>query len=118
MRSIREHFLSKLLAFAAGLAFLNLSFFLAEVSLLKIEERELIENIAKLILNTGFEEEREGESSGENSIKEIIAMHQANIHGISSNLISTRINSVLVDHYRHANHSFTFSPPPDFQYLS
>jgi hypothetical protein len=114
MNSLRNHFLAKPVAFLAGLAFLNMSFFLAEVSLLHFEKREMIENIAKLILNTGFEEEREGESSNENSIKETLLCQQFQIHGTSSFLISIGIHCVLVNHYRHANHSVKFSPPPDF----
>jgi hypothetical protein len=113
MNSIRGHFLSKVTAFIAGLAFLNMSFFLAEVSLLNFKKQELLENIANLILNTGFEEEREAESSNENTIKEILVVQQVQVHGTSSFLISIGINSMLVNHYQHANHSLTFSPPPD-----
>jgi hypothetical protein len=114
MNSISHHFLSKVLALIAGLAFLNMSFFLAEVSLLNLDEKGLIENVAMLILNTGLEEEREGGSSGEKSVKEIV-LNQAGVHRISSYLISITSNCFLVDHYRHANHSLRFSPPPDFR---
>jgi hypothetical protein len=113
MNSIRKHFLSKLLTLVAGLAFLNMSFFLAEVSFLDFKKGELLENIAKLIINTGFEEEREGES-GEKNVKEIdpqIAQFQ--IHRTASFLISVNVNSIIIDHYLHANHALIFSPPPD-----
>jgi hypothetical protein len=114
MDIIRQHFLTKLFTVVTGLAFLNMSFFLAEVCLLKYNKSEMVE-IAKLILNTGFEEERDSESSGADSIaKEIdLLVHQAQIHTTSSFLMSINTNRTLVDHYLHANHSLTFSPPPD-----
>jgi hypothetical protein len=119
MNSIRRHFLSRILTAVAGLAFLNMSFFLAEVSLLNFEKRELLENIVKLILNTGFEEERDAESLGEKGLKEIDPhVAQFQIHRTSSFLISHKVNSTIINHYVHANHSLTFSPPPDFQKFS
>jgi hypothetical protein len=119
MNSIRQHFLSKVTAFVAGLAFLNMSFFLAEVSLLKFEKKELLQNIANLILNTGFEEERDGEPSGDNLTKEInLLVQHLNIHGNSSIYISIKLNRILVDHYRHADHSLVFYPPPDLVLFS
>jgi hypothetical protein len=96
-----------------------MSFFLAEVSLLKFEKKELLENIAKLILNTGFEEEKDGETSGDNLTKEInLFLQHLHIHGNSSIYISVKLNRILVDHYRHADHSLVFSPPPDLMRFS
>ena len=82
--------------------------------MLKYNKTELVE-IAKLILNTGFEEERDSESSGADSFaKEVdLAAQQSAIHHNSSFLISSNTNKTLVDHYRHANHSLSFFPPPD-----
>ncbi len=115
MNTIRQHYLTKAFSLITGLIFLNMSFFLAEVSMLKFNKKELIE-IAKLILNTGLEEERDGESSSADSLgKEVhLFMHQVQMHTTASFLISTRTNRTLVDHYRHANHSLIFFPPPDF----
>jgi hypothetical protein len=118
MNAIRRHFLTKLTTFVAGLAFLNLSFVLAEVSYLNIEKGELMENIAKLIFNTGFEEERDGETPNESGIKEILIGQQVKIHGTSSYLISTHIKCILVNHYLHANYALIFTPPPDFRNFS
>lgn len=119
MNSIRQHYLAKAFSLITGLVFLNMSFCLAEVSMMKFNKKELIE-IAKLILNTGFEEERDGESSGANTIgKEVhLLMQQVQIHHTSSFLISTSTNRTLVDHYLHANHSLSFFPPPDSAYFS
>jgi hypothetical protein len=113
MDFIRKHICTKALAFVAGLAFLNMSFFLAEVSYLNFQKGELLENIAKLILNTGFEEERDGETSNESSIKGIPVIPQVRIHACASSLLSVRVTANLVDLYRHADHSLVFSPPPD-----
>lgn len=115
MEILREHFLSKAFGLITALIFLNMSFFLAEVTLLKFEEKELIENIAKQIFNSGFEEERDCETSGTDAFgKEVdLLVQQAQIHRASSFLISLRLNRTMVDHYLHANHSLTFSPPPD-----
>ena len=118
MNAIRQHLFTKIITLVAGLAFLNMSFFLAEVSLMKFEKKELIENIAKLILNTGFEEEKDVESPGENFVKEVLIGQQIQIHEASSFWISTNIKSVLVNHYLHANYALRFSPPPDTQQLS
>ena len=115
MNVFRTHYLSKVTALITGVIFLNMSFFLAEVSMLKYSKKELIENIAKLIFNSGFEEERDGEASGtDNTAKEVdLHLQQVQIHHASSFLMSTSVNRTLVNHYLHANYSLTFFPPPD-----
>jgi hypothetical protein len=119
MNIIREHVLAKVFTLITGLIFLNMSFFLAEVALLKFEKKELVENIAKLIFNGGFEEERECEGNVDHIGKEVdLLMQQVEIHHACSFLVSVRSNQILVDHYLHANHSLTFSPPPDFNNFS
>ena len=118
MDNIRNHFLSKICAFVAGLAFLNMSFFLAEVSLLKFEKQSMMENIAKLILNAGFEEERDTNPSGETSLKITLHEQQVQIHCASSFLISTKVNDILIENYKHADHSLLFYPPPDSSFRS
>jgi hypothetical protein len=111
---MRQHFLTKIFTLVTGLIFLNMSFFLAEVCMLKYNKTELVE-IAKLILNTGFEEERDGESTGSDTMAKGVdlLMHQARMYNASSFLISINLNRTLVDHYRHADHSLNFFPPPD-----
>ncbi|MEO5603417.1 MAG: hypothetical protein ABIR06_21030 [Cyclobacteriaceae bacterium] len=113
MNTIREHSLTKAFTLITGVVFLNMSFFLAEVSMLEYNKKELIE-IAKLILNTGFEEERDGATSGADSMgKEVDLATQHQLSHQVFSLISIETNRILVDHYRHANHSLTFFPPPD-----
>jgi hypothetical protein len=120
MNLIRQHYMFKAFALFTGLVFLNMSFFLAEVSLLKFNQKELIENIASLILNSGFEEERDCESSGaDHMAKEAnLLTQQVQIHHTSSFLMSIGVNRTLIDHYRHANHALIFFPPPDFIQIS
>lgn len=115
MNSFRTHYLSKITAFITGVVFLNMSFFLAEVSMLKYNQRDLIENIANLIFNSGFEEERDGQSShNDNGAKEVdLLVQQVHNHNSSSCLISTRTNLLQVNHYLHANYSLSFFQPPD-----
>ena len=115
MKLLRSHILSKIFAMFIGVIFLNMSFFLAEVSMLKFEKKELIENIAKLIFNGGAEEERDGESSrADSTAKEVdVLLQQVQIHHTSSVLMSLSINRTLVDHYTHANFSLSFYQPPD-----
>lgn len=55
----------------AGLSFLNMGFFLAEVAALKIDRcSKLVENL----VNSGFEEERETESGDSSGEKEVDIM--------------------------------------------
>lgn len=119
MNIFRCHYLSRVTALITGVIFLNMSFFLAEVSMLKYDQRDLIENIANLIFNSGFEEERDGESPGPDNVKEIdLLFQQVRIHHTSSYLMSVSTNRTLVDHYLHANYSLSFFQPLDFPYFS
>ncbi len=116
MNSFRQHLLAKVFALLTGVVFLNTRFFLAEISLMRITNHQLIENIAKLISTSGLEEERDGESSKkDSSAKEVdFLIHQVQGHHRSLFLIASKANHILEDHYPHANYSQTFSPPPDF----
>jgi hypothetical protein len=118
MNRFRTHYLSKITALVTGVIFLNMSFFLAEVSMLKYNKKELIENIAKLLFNSGLEEERDGESSGaDTTAKEVtLLLQQVQIHHTSSFLVSVSVNRTLIDHYLHANYSLSFFQPPDSQF--
>jgi hypothetical protein len=115
MEILRRHFLSKVFGVLTGLIFLNMSFFLAEVTYLQFDKKELMENIAKLILNSGFEEERDCEPAGNDAATKGIdlILQQVQIHHAASFLMSISANRTVVDHYLHANHSLTFYTPPD-----
>ena len=119
MKSFRQHYLAKVLSLLTGVIFLNMSFFMAEVAMLKLTDQQIIENIAKLASNGPLEEERDGESGTDSSAKEVdLMVHQALIHHSSLFLISSKTNRMLEDLYPHANYSLTFTPPPDGTRLS
>lgn len=115
MNSFRRNILAKIFALLTGAIFLNTSFFMAEISMLKVSNHELLQNIAKLASNFGLEEERDGESSEKDtSAKEVdIMINHVKIYHESLFLSASRANDMLVDHYPHANYAQTFSPPPD-----
>lgn len=88
---------------------------MAEISLFKVSNHEVLQNIAKLASNFGLEEERDGESSEkDSSAKEIdLLITKVQIYHESIFFIATKANHTLEDHYPHANYAQTFSPPPD-----
>jgi len=120
MVAFRKHFLARVFALLTGVIFLNTSFFMAEISLLKVTNHELLQNIAKLISNNGLEEERDGETPDkDSSAKEVdLLMGQVQFHHRVLFLIATKANHTLDDLYPHANYSQTFSPPPDNSFNS
>lgn len=97
-----------------GVIFLNMSFFLAEVCLLDIRDKQMIENVANLVLNGGLEEERDSHTPGGDAPVKIFSPGGAlMLHHSSLFLIASRMYQEWIDHYLHADHSQTFSPPPD-----
>ena len=116
MISFRKHFLAKIFALVTGVIFLNTSFFLAEISLLKVTDHQLLQNVAKLMSNSGLEEERDGETSDKDSSgKEVdLLIGHVQIHHHVLFLVAAKANHSLDDLYPHANYSQRFSPPPDF----
>ncbi len=114
MRLLRHHITTRIFCLVIGLVFLNMGFFLAEVTMLKIENEELIENIASLITNSGAEEERDAESGQDSSVKEIdLCAHHLLTHHSSLTLIATRNNQIFEDHYSLTHYLDIFSPPPE-----
>src|SRR6188472_1291733 len=120
MTAFRKHFLAKVFALVTGVIFLNTAFFMAEISLMKITNHEFLQNIAKMVSNSGLEEERDGETPDKDSAaKEIdFLISQVQFHHRVLFQIATKANHTLDDHYPHANYSQTFSPPPDNSFNS
>jgi hypothetical protein len=120
MTALRKHFLAKVFALLTGVIFLNTAFFMAEISLMKITNHEFLQNIAKMVSNSGLEEERDGEATDkDSSAKEIdLLIGQVQFYHRALFLIATKANHMLDDHYPHANYSQTFSPPPDNSFNS
>jgi len=98
-----------------GIIFLNMSFFLAEVCLLDFQDKQMIENVANLVLNGGLEEERDSHTPGGDApIKIFSAAGNLQLHHSSLFLIASKMYQVWIENYLHADHSEKFSPPPDF----
>jgi hypothetical protein len=121
MKMFRQRYIRKMMILFTGITFLNMSFFLAEVTALKLNKSEkMIENIARLISGAGFEEERDacGESSeggGGYSFFKEVDLHSLLIsdHYNSLYLIAQKRNGLLDDPSGCSGYSETFSPPPE-----
>lgn len=115
MKTFRRNYLSRAFSLITGVLFLNMSFFLVEVSLLEITDHQIIENIARLISTGGFEEERDGEAPEKASAKEVdLLIDPIQPHHHLLIIVNSKTGCMLDDLYPHANYSQTFSPPPDF----
>lgn len=71
MMMLRNKPIQRWMALFTGIAFLNMSFFLAEVSALKLDKNQkMLENIAKLIAGAASEEEKDifGSASEEDNL--------------------------------------------------
>jgi len=99
-----------------GLIFLNMSFFLAEVSMLKLnQDRKMIGNIAKLIASSSAEEEKDafGGTDEDCSAKEVDLIFQYYTHTSAdfALILSKRFffnpGSPLLGSYE------IYSPPPE-----
>ena len=115
MELLRNKAITRVFSLFTGLIFLNMSFFLAEVCMLNLQDKQMIENICNLVLNAGMEEERDAHSTGADaSLKEIPFMAEALMLKHSALfLIASKIHYDFEDHYLHADHSIKFSPPPE-----
>jgi hypothetical protein len=62
MKTVRTHIASRFFAILTGIVFLNMSFFISEIRMLSLNpgNKDLVENIIKMISGIGFEEERDG----------------------------------------------------------
>lgn len=110
----RYQVITRIFCVFTGVIFLNMGFFLAEVCLLNLKDRHMIENVTKLVLNGGLEEERDAHAGGDVPGKMFsLLSNESLIRHASLFLIAVKIHQVLEDLYPHADHSTKFSPPPD-----
>ena len=117
MMIFRNHSGTRVFSLITGVIFLNMSFFLAEVCLLDIKDPEMIENVCKLVLNGGLEEERDAHSAGADAPLKIFSLAGDDLllRHSSLFLIASKMHQDSQENYRHANHSQIFSPPPEFR---
>lgn len=115
MNNLRQRAISRIFSLLTGVVFLNMSFFLAEVCLLDIQDKQMIENVAQLILNGGLEEERDGHATTvDGGLKVFSLVSDALMLRHSSLfLIASRVHQEFIDHYTPSDHSEKFTPPPE-----
>jgi hypothetical protein len=95
--------------------FLNMSFVLAEVSALKMDQdKEMIKNIAALIAGCASEEEPGGTTDEDNSVNEILLMLHHHPHAPHSidDLYTNKARITTLGVPRLAYYEI-FSPPPE-----
>lgn len=117
MKFYRNTFVRKTLVLLTGVLVLNMSFFLAEVEALKLlHNKQMVENIAKLIMGAATEEEKDLSGAAEESgliLKEIDLL-------FSHEQLLSRSFTTLNDKNHHpgavekviVRSSDTISPPP------
>jgi hypothetical protein len=96
----------------AGITFLNMGFFLAEASALKLKNTKLLENIAR----SGFEEERDGseEIPGDAGEEEVDLMNNHYfIHHSIPFQIALQRKGVRNELFTYPHHLEIFCPPPE-----
>lgn len=113
MKFYRKQTVTRIFSLVTGLIFLNMSFFLAEVCLLELKDKQMIENVRNLVLNAGVEEERDAHSSGDAPLKMFSIAGELSLHHSSLFLIASRTHRDAEENYLHADHSKIFSPPPE-----
>ena len=119
MKIFRNQTGTRIFSLFTGVVFLNMSFFLAEVCMLEITDKQMIENVCNLVLNGGLEEERDAHSGGGSGGGDValkmfsLSGEHLLLHHSSLFLIASRMQQESEDHYLHANHSQIFSPPPE-----
>lgn len=116
MFMLRSHTTTRIFSLLTGVIFLNMSFFLAEVCMLDFKDKKVIENVAKLVLNGGLEEERDAQTAGADASLKVYSIASGDLLMRHSSLflIASRMQHESTDHYLHADHSEKFSPPPEF----
>lgn len=116
MKVFRYKFITRIFCLITGIIFLNMSFFLAEVSMLDLKNKQMIGNVCKLVLNEGLEEERDAHSGGSDAPAKMFLLlsDDSLLCHPPLFLISVKIDQVSEDLYPHANHSEKYSPPPEY----
>lgn len=114
MQRLRNQIVTKGFCLFTGVIFLNMSFFLAEVCMLDLKDKDMIENVCLLVLNGGLEEEREHGGTSDIPLKVFsIAPTELLLRHSSLFLIAAKIHQDSEEHYIHADHSEIVSPPPE-----
>lgn len=100
-----------------GLIFLNMSFFLAEVAALKLnQDKKMFSNIVKLISTSAAEEEKDafGGTDEDCSAKEVDLIFNYSAHSIYSHIANINNKKCVFDQgIPLLGNQEIFSPPPE-----
>lgn len=115
MRILRNRAATRIFSLFTGLMFLNMSFLLSGMSILNPEDKQLIENVRKVVLN---EEERDAHGAGTDVPVKVFPLLADDVIMRHSSLflIAAKLHhdgDVLLLHDGHAEN---FSPPPEIFY--
>jgi hypothetical protein len=114
MQIFRKKGIRLILTFITGIIFLNMGFFLIEIKLLGLhKDRQLMENISKMIAGAAFEEERDCSVQSSGFAEEYMAGHHSNSHNGSYFLIAEYTSHLFNDGTAEHGYLKRFSPPPE-----
>jgi hypothetical protein len=117
MHLLREKYTRRIFILLAGVAFLNLSFILAEISALGLAKK--YKSLVQMVTNAGLEEEKEmGGECGESDSAEVDIIGQSLTHYKLLFSAATDRNKKPDNRSVHPGHTEKFSPPPDAISLS
>jgi hypothetical protein len=118
MHLLRGNYTRRIFILLAGVAFLNLSFILAEISALGLAKK--YKSLVQMVTNAGLEEEKEmgGGESGETDSAEVDIIGQSLTHYKLLFSAATDRNKKPDNRSVHPGHTEKFSPPPDAISLS
>ena len=116
MKVLRTTFISRIVAMATAVVFLNMSFFLGEVAFLKLHDHniEILENLVKVLAGS-MEEEGDGlNESGEENFETAIDIHFSTLCDYKSKVISAGTKKIAVINFAAASQSIheIATPPP------
>jgi hypothetical protein len=114
MHLLRENFTRRVFILLTGIAFLNLSFLVAEIRVLELTSK--YKSLIQLVNNSGLEEEKEaggegGESDASEEVEDIIE-HSLTCYRISISILKQE----TIDSHAFSvrpGHAEKYSPPPD-----
>ena len=118
MKLFRLKYVSNTFTLVTGIIFLNMSFFLAEVTALKLDQdKQMMENISKLLSGCAAEEEKDvfgGSSDEDTTAKEIDLIFNYHTHspGDASLMSKNKLHAFSQGIPQLGNYEI-FSPPPE-----
>ena len=110
MMSLRGKYSRAIFVFLTGVAFLNMSFILAEIDTMGLtKDSALIQNL----ISAGAEEEKDSSKTGFDDLKEVYLDERNEIYQHAFFLIALQRNSSEESDKPLAAHNAKFCPPPE-----